>query len=311
MKLDKYDLKILEELENDARLSIQELARKTGIKRTTLMYRFNKLISGGTLNFACITNIEALKYHLALGIGISVAPGKKDDVAGKIAALPAVKVVNIVSGRYEIFAWALLKDHRELTEFISKDLGRIQGISEFETILTFNWIRESWRYFKPRLETATVINYELSDLDLTIIRSLQQDPRQSISSLALSSGCSKPAVRTHLENLIKSGIIHLVSVVNPASLGYMIEAVVLIKSTPERVSAVANDLAMQNFIRHASFITGNWQIVAVAHFRDSMQMHEYLSNNLAGIPGVTEYDVFPILKTLKFEMYLVGYSTDN
>lgn len=307
MRLDEFDLKILEELEDDARLSIQELARKTGMKRTTIRYRLNKLISSGTLNFACIANVEVLEYQIPIGIGISVAPGKTEDVAREVAALPAVKVINIVSGRYEIFAWALLKGHKELTKFISEDLGRIQGISEFETILAFNWIRESWRYFKPRLETTEVINYEPSDLDLTIIRTLQQDPRQSISSLALSSGCSKPVVKTRLENLMKTGIIHLVSIVNPASLGYQIEAVILIKSTPERVSAVANDLSMQNFIRHVSLITGNWQILAVAQFRDSVRMHEYLSDTLAAIPGVTEYDVSPILKTLKFKMNLVGY----
>lgn len=307
MKLDKFDLIILEELEDDARLSIQELARKTGMKRTTLMYRFNKLISSGTLSFACVANNDVLEYQFPIGIGISVTPGKTEDVARGIVALPDVKVVNIVSGRYEIFAWALLKDHKELTRFISKDLAQIQGISEFETILTFNWIRESWRYFKPRLETSEVINYELCDLDLTIIRSLQQDPRQSISALALSSGCSKPVVKTRLENLIKLGIIHLVSIVNHASLGYQLEVIALIKSTPERVSSVANDLSMQNLIRHASFITGNWQILAIAQFSDSVRMQEYLSNTLAAIPGVTEYDVSPILKTLKFEMNLVGY----
>lgn len=307
MKLDDLDLKILEELEDDARLSMQELARKTGIKRTTLMYRFHKLISSGTLNFACIVNNEVLECQFPIGIGISVAPGKMEDVARGIAALPAVKVVNIVSGRYEIFAWALLKDRKELTKFISQDLGQIRGLSEFETILTFNWIRESWRYFKPRLETAEAIKYELSELDVTVIGSLQQDPRQSISALALSSGCSKPVVKTRLENLTKSGVIHIVSVVNQASLGFQIEVMILIKSTPERVSAVAKELSMQNFIRHVSLVTGNWQILAIAQFSDNVRMQGYLSNTLAAIPGVTDYDVTPIHKTLKFEMNLVDY----
>jgi DNA-binding Lrp family transcriptional regulator len=307
MKLDEYDLKILEELEDDARLSIQELARKTGMKRTTLRYRLNKLISSGTLNFACIANVEVLEYQIPIGIGISVAPGKTEDVAREVAALPAVKVVNIVLGNYEIFAWALLKDHKELTKFISEDLGQIQGISEFETILAFNWIRESWRYFNPRLETNIIINYEPSDLDMTIIRSLQQAPRQSISDLALSSGCSKPVAKMRLENLAKAGVIRLVSIVDPAALGYQIEAVIMIKSTPERVNAVANELSMQNFVRHVSLVAGNWQILAVAQFRDSVLMQVYLSDTLAAIPGVTDFKVAPILKTLKFKMNLVGY----
>jgi DNA-binding Lrp family transcriptional regulator len=307
MELDEFDLKILGELEDDARLSIQELSRKTGVKRTTLRYRVNKLISSGTLDFACIANIEALEYQIPICIGISVVPGRTEVVASEIASLPAVKVVNIVSGHYEIFAWALLKDHQELTQFISEDLGQIQGISAIETIIAFNWIRESWRYFNPKAETNITPDFEPSELDLTIIRTLQQFPRQSISSLALSSGCSKPVAKARLENLIKAGIIRLVSIVNPAALGYQIEAVIMAKSSPGRVFDLAKELSMKNFIRYVSLTTGNWQILAIAQFRDSAQMQDYLTNTLAAMPGVTDYTVTPVLKTVKFTMNLVGY----
>jgi DNA-binding Lrp family transcriptional regulator len=306
MPLDELDCSILEELEDDARLAVQKLARKLGMKRTTVGYRLNKLISSGVLSFACIANAEILGYQIPLGVGIHVSPGKTDAVARRLAALPDVKVVNLVAGRYGIFAWALLKDRRDLTRFVSQDLGQIRDITAVETMLAFDWVRESWRYFRPQPEKPFEdVEYQPSDLDLAIIRSLQQDPRQTITDLARSSGCSKPVAKDRLESLMNSGVIRLVSIVDPAALGYEMEVMILIKSTPERAYAVADELSKQNIARHVSLTTGNWQVFVAAQFRDSTHMHEYLSETLAGAPGVTDFEVIQIMKTLKFSMSFV------
>lgn len=303
MPLDEFDRKILEELEKNARLTVQQLAGKVGMKRTTVGYRLDKLISGGVLNFACIASANILEYQIHLGVGVNVFPGKTDAVAKRLAALPAVKVVSIVAGRYGIFAWALLKDRRDLTRFVSKDLGQIQDISTVETMLAFNWVRESWRHFNPRIEKPVEdVQYNLSELDMAIIKSLQHAPRQTVTDLARSSGCSKPVAKEHLENLMNIGIIRFVSIIDPAAMGYEIEVVILIKSPPDRVYAVADEVSMQNIGRHVSLITGNWQVFVAAQFRDSMHMHNYLSETLSAIPGVTDFEIIHIMKTFKFLM---------
>lgn len=306
MPLDNFDYKILEELEGNARLTVQQLAEKVGMKRTTVGYRLDKLISGGVLSFACIANADILEYQIHLLIGVNVSPGKTDAVARRLAALPAVKVVSLVAGRYGIFAWALLKDGRDLTHFVSKALGQIQDITAVETMLAFNWIRESWKYFNPQIEKAAAnVQYDLSELDKTIIRSLQQAPRQTITDLARSSGCSKPVAKERLENLMNIGIIRFVSIVDPAAMGFELEVVLLIKSPPDLVHAVADALSMENIGRHVSLITGNWQVFVAAQFRDSMHMHTYLSETLAANPGVTDFEVIQIMKTIKFSMNFV------
>jgi DNA-binding Lrp family transcriptional regulator len=305
MPLDELDCGILEELEDDVRLTVQELARKLGMKRTTVGYRLNRLLSSGVLGFACIADAAVLGYQIPLGIGINVSPGQTDAVARRLAALPDVKVVNLVAGRYSVFAWALLKDRRDLTHFVSQDLGQIRDITAVETMLAFDWVRESWRYFKPQPERPLEdAGYQPSDLDLAIIRSLQQDPRQTITDLARSSGCSKPVARERLDSLMSSGVIRLVSIVDPAALGYELEVMILIKSTPERAYAVADELSMQNIARHVSLTTGNWQVFFAAQFRDNTHMHQYLSETLAA-SGVTDFEVIQITKTLKFSMSFV------
>jgi DNA-binding Lrp family transcriptional regulator len=190
--------------------------------------------------------------------------------------------------------------------FNSQDLGQIRDITAVETMLAFDWVRESWRHFNPQPEKAVEdVEYQPSDLDLAIIRSLQQDPRQTITDLARSSGCSKPVAKERLESLMSSGIIRLVSIVDPAARGYELEVMILAKSTPERAYTVADELSRQSIARHVSLTTGNWQVFAAAQFRDTAHMHEYLSETLAAAPGVTDFEVIHIMKTLKFSMSFV------
>ncbi len=306
MKLDEFDQKILAELEEDARISIQNLARKVGLKRTTAGYRLNKLIESGVLRFACIADADVLEYQIPLGIGINVSPGKTEVVAKALAELPAVKVVNLVAGRYGIFAWALLKDRRDLTGFLTEDLGRIQDITSLESLLAFNWIRESWRFFNPLPEQVVKDpDTNLDEVDLALIAAVQGDPRGTITDLAEACGCSKPVARARLESLLDGRVIRVVSVLDPATLGYEIEALVLVKTTPELIQVVADMLSLQNIVRHVSLTTGNWQVLAAVQFRDNAHMHDYLSETLAAAPGVMEYEVLQITKTLKFSMSFV------
>jgi len=307
MLLDEFDQKILEELENNARISVQQIARNVGMKRTTAGYRLNKLISNGVLNFACIANVEILEYQIPLGIGINVSPGKTDIVARQLADLSNVKVLNLVAGRYSIFAWCLLKNQKELKRFFSEDLGQIQDITTIETVFAFTWVRESWRYFTLPPELSVTPNgYHPTELDLAIIKALQEDPRQSITNLAQAVECSKPVAKDRLNTLINNGIVRLVSMVNPAALGYQIEVMILIKSLPNQAFVVADQLSMHNFVRHVSLTTGNWQIFVSAQFWDSSHMRKFLSEILTASPGVTDYEIIQIMKTLKLSMNFVN-----
>lgn len=306
MHLDKFDQKILEELEDNVRIPVQELATKVGMKRTTVAYRLNKLISSGVLRFACLADADNLNFQFLLGIGINVSPGKSEDVIRSLAELNSIKVINLVAGRYGIFAWALLKNRRDLNYFINNEIGKIEGITAFETMLAFNWVRESWRYFKPKLGiTIEELEYSPTQQDLAIISALQEDPRQSITDLARNSGYSKPVARESLERLLTEGVIRIVSIVDPVSLGFEIEVSILVKAAPDRVFAIAEELSMQNIVRHVSLTVGNWQVFASALFRDNAHLHNYLSETLAALPGVTYYEVIQILQTRKFSTNFV------
>jgi len=154
-----------------------------------------------------------------------------------------------------------------------------------------------------------VFSTDVTDEHFPGFQSLQNEPGYNfgrVGSLAKSAGCSKPVAKERLNALVDNGIIQLVSMINPAAMGYQIEAMILLKSPPSQTIDVANQMSNQNFVRHASLTTGTWQIFISAQFWDSAHMREFLSDTLVTSAGVTDFEVIQIMKTLKFSMVFIN-----
>lgn len=65
IKLDKKDKKILSVLDKNARFSIADISRKTGIQRDSVLYRINKLKKLGAIRFFhTVLNPSILGYEI-------------------------------------------------------------------------------------------------------------------------------------------------------------------------------------------------------------------------------------------------------
>jgi Lrp/AsnC family transcriptional regulator for asnA, asnC and gidA len=172
---------------------------------------------------------------------------------------------------------------------------------------SYKWVKEAWRYLKPQTETVSRYPRDNpSDLDLSIVRAMQLDPRQTITKLARTVGCSKSVAKTRLEKLLDEGIIRVVSIFDATALGYNIGIGILIKAKPDKVYAVANELEVQDTVRHVSLVTGQWQIFVWAQFQDSGHMYSFLTEKLTNIPGMIQFEVVHLGKTLKYSTSFVN-----
>ena len=303
MSVDELDLRLLEELEKDSRQSVQTLAKRLGVNRTTAGYRLNRLTERGILTIACIANTDLLGYQIILTVGMTASPGKAEAVADKLLPLPEVKVVSLTGGRYGIMAWILLRDRPALVRLVCETLAEIPDIASIDIMYSIKWVKDSWTYFNPQLAITDRRPMEQPGaIDLSIIKAMQRDPRQTAAQLARNLGCGTSAVKARLDSLLCGGFIRFVSIIDSAKLGYDIGVIILVKSRPDRVSAVAETVSMQKSARHVSLIAGPWQILVAAVFQNTEHMHHYLASKLTAIPGVLEFDVIHLVKTLKFLM---------
>ena len=307
MSLDKLDLMLIDELRDDARQPVLALARKLGINRETVRYRLNRLTTEGILTIACAANLELLGYQFLVVMGINVSPGKAHAVASRLGALPTVKMISLAAGRYNIVGWALFRDRLALAHFVSEELTAISDIESIELMHSIKWLKDPWRYFQH--QTGTIRTYQrsdLSDLDLSIIKAMQLDPRQPITKLARTVGCSQLVAKTRLQELVDDGSIRFVTITNPSTLRYDIGSMILVKCKPDKTNSIAHELSTLDTTMHVSLVAGQWQVIVVAYFQDAPHIYSFMSETLPSIPGIKEFEFVPLGRIMKYNSSFFG-----
>ena len=71
----------------------------------------------------------------------------------------------------------------------------------------------------------------LDDIDKAVIRELQVDGRTPYAKLGPAVGLSQAAVRQRVQRLVDSGVMQVVAVTDPLSLGFRLQAMLGIRAT--------------------------------------------------------------------------------
>ncbi|MFH1750853.1 MAG: Lrp/AsnC family transcriptional regulator [Candidatus Micrarchaeota archaeon] len=136
--LDEKDLCIIAELERDSGRTRWRLAKKLGLPLTTVHNRISKLEKMGVIRrYRAV--IDKGKVGKSVGAIIDVSVNyltpdfSQQEIARKIAALPEVDEVAIVTGGTDLIIKAHVSSTDELNEFLTKKLRAIKGIDKTNT----------------------------------------------------------------------------------------------------------------------------------------------------------------------------------
>lgn len=141
-KLDQTDLAIIEALQKDGRVAFAQIAEQLGVSPGMIRQRYNRLADQGVLKVVAITNPLRMGYKTMAMIGIRVDGSKLLDVAEKISKLEEVIYLVISSGRFDIFAEVVCRDHEDLLRFITEKLATIDGVRESESFMHLKIVKE-------------------------------------------------------------------------------------------------------------------------------------------------------------------------
>ena len=78
-----------------------------------------------------------------------------------------------------------------------------------------------------------------------------------------------------------------------------VQATLWLSVEPARLDEAGRALAAHPEIPYAAATTGPTNLLASAVFRDTQHLYEYLTGELADLPGVTSVQTAPIIRTLK------------
>jgi len=143
--LDKTDIRILEVLLSDARLSYRQIGKQVGVSAATAMARVRKLEQEGIIKrYSAILDHERLGYELTVITEITVSKGKLLEMEREIAKLPCVCAVYDVTGLTDAMVVAKFKSRQDLSNF-TKSLLVMPFIERTNTHLILTTVKEDFR----------------------------------------------------------------------------------------------------------------------------------------------------------------------
>ena len=139
--IDEVDKKLIEELHKEGRESYTELAAKLHVVEGTVRKRVKNLIRERIIEIVAIPNLVKLGYSLMSIIGLQVRLAELRNVAQRLAKNQHVCYLAFVTGRYDLMAMVVTRTHKELSDFIEKEISAIDSISRTETFVNLDVIK--------------------------------------------------------------------------------------------------------------------------------------------------------------------------
>lgn len=140
MKLDSFDLKLIDLLKQDSRASVTSLAESMGMARVTTHDRMIRLQREGIIQrYTIDIDAKAWGYELRAFIFARCDRGNIDrrDVAKKICEFPYVVRCNVIAGDWDLLIEVVSPSMDSLGDAILDGLSKVGGIANTQTMASF------------------------------------------------------------------------------------------------------------------------------------------------------------------------------
>jgi Lrp/AsnC family transcriptional regulator for asnA, asnC and gidA len=139
----------------------------------------------------------------------------------------------------------------------------------------------------------------VDQVDRRIVAALQRDGRRPFTSIAKELGLSEAAVRQRVARLQATGIMQVVAVADPMTLGYKAMAMVAISVDGSARKQVAEAVARLPEVSYLVLTAGSFDMLAEVVCEDNDHLLRLLSEDLAAIEGIRATETFMYLRLLK------------
>ncbi|MEY4254719.1 MAG: hypothetical protein RLZZ566_2189 [Pseudomonadota bacterium] len=147
MKLDKFDISILEALQKDARLSLQDLGKIVGLTASPCWTRVKRLEDAGIIEGYTV-RLSPEKLGLPETVILHVSLDSHSDEAlfefGRaLESIPEVLEAFLVSGDYDYYIRVAVEDTRGYERFLREKLYKIPGIRNSKSSFVLRRLKQS------------------------------------------------------------------------------------------------------------------------------------------------------------------------
>ena len=152
VELDDIDLKILDLMQANARISNADLARELAMAPSAVLERVKKLEQKKViLQYNTAINPTALNQKLLAFIFIKTKEiGSDSSIAAQLAKVPEVQEVHIIAGEDCFLVKVRTEDAESLMAMMRKSIKRIPNVLSTKTTIVLQTVKEQQQLVIPK-----------------------------------------------------------------------------------------------------------------------------------------------------------------
>jgi Lrp/AsnC family transcriptional regulator for asnA, asnC and gidA len=149
-EFDKIDLKIVNLLLEDGRMSASEMSRRVGgASERLIRYRIERMVNGGVIQISAVVSPEALGLTIKADVWLEVEADRVLEVAKKLAVLENVTYVACGIGQNDVSIQLVAKDTAEIYYFVTEVVRKIPGVRKTTTSIVPIVLKDVYQWRVP------------------------------------------------------------------------------------------------------------------------------------------------------------------
>jgi Lrp/AsnC family transcriptional regulator for asnA, asnC and gidA len=138
----------------------------------------------------------------------------------------------------------------------------------------------------------------LDSVSKAIIEQLQEDGRRPYAAIGKAVGLSEAAVRQRVQKLLDQGVMQIVAVTDPLTVGFSRQAMIGITVGGD-IEPVSDALAAMDEVDYVVVTAGSFDLLAELVCEDDEHLLDIVNKRIRALPGVRSTESFVYLKLRK------------
>ena len=145
VSLDDLDLRLIELLSQDARISNRKIASQLDVTEGTVRSRIKRLERDKLIRFTAVTSMSGARRVRMAFIRIQAELSEIPKIASQLENMTAVGAIIVTMGRFNLLVIYLFEDLDELHGLASDTLMAMPGVHHVETAIAMNTLKYDYR----------------------------------------------------------------------------------------------------------------------------------------------------------------------
>lgn len=319
--IDAADGQIVHALQIAPRASFRRIAAVIGVDEQTVTRRYRALRRDGVLRVIGVVN-PWVYGECRWIVRLRAKPDDLVRLAEALVRRPEVTHANVLSGGAELVCVVRAPIDHSGDGLLNRlprtsaivDLRITLILRDFGSSADAQWTGHGHGLDEDRIAALQAVESVAparpvapTAEDQPMLDALAEDGRVSESALARRIGWSPARVKRRLAALQASGTLSFDLDLLPEGLGFTMNAIIWITIAPRHLATVAETVARHAEVASVAAVSGPANLMAIVICRDTEHLYDYIAERLAGVDGISSYEVTIRTKRLKQAGSLISH----